>query len=142
MTPGFAADRMGRCRMSESPISGTDRYIVVVRNLVLLCSIGVRRVERERLQRVRISVELTATPEASHPREDRRRVINYEKIVTAIRQIARSGHIDLCEGFAERIAAVCFADPRVAHLRVAVEKIDIYPDAEAVGAILERTRPA
>ncbi len=48
--------------MSESPISGSDRYIVVVRNLVLLCSIGVRRVERERLQRVRISVELTATP--------------------------------------------------------------------------------
>jgi 7,8-dihydroneopterin aldolase/epimerase/oxygenase len=121
---------------------GADRYIVVVRNLVLLCSIGVRRVERERLQRVRISVELTATPEASHPREDRRRVINYEKIVTAIRQIARSGHIDLCEGFAERIAAACFADPRVAHLRVSVEKIDIYPDAEAVGAVLERTRPA
>src|SRR5439155_1415756 len=50
---------MGCCRMAESPISGADRYIVVVRNLVLLCSIGVRRVERERLQRVRISVELT-----------------------------------------------------------------------------------
>ena len=127
--------------MAESPISGADRYIVVVRNLVLLCSIGVRRVERERLQRVRISVELTATPEASHPREDRRRVINYEKIVTAIRQIARSGHIDLCEGFAERICAACFADPRVAHLRVSVEKIDIYPDAEAVGAVIERGRP-
>jgi hypothetical protein len=30
----------------------------------------------------------------------------------------------------------------VAYLRVSVEKIDIYPDAEAVGAILERTRPA
>src|SRR5207237_7593556 len=129
-------------RMSEMPMPAADRYIVVVRNLVLLCSIGVRRVERERLQRVRISVELTATPEASHPREARRRVINYEKIVTAIRQIARSGHIDLCEGFAERIAAACFADPRVAHLRVSVEKIDIYPDAEAVGAILERARPA
>ena len=127
--------------MSEMPMPAADRYTVVVRNLVLLCSIGVRRVERERLQRVRISVELTATPDASHPREDRRRVINYEKIVTAIRQIARSGHIDLCEGFAERIAAVCFADPRVAHLRVTVEKIDIYPDAEAVGAIIERSRP-
>ena len=128
--------------MSEIPRPGADLYTVVVRNLVVLCSIGVRRVERERLQRVRISVELTATPEASYPREDRRRVINYEKIVTAIRQIARSGHIDLCEGFAERICTVCFADPRVAHLRVSVEKIDIYPDAEGVGAILERARPA
>src|SRR4029077_16437128 len=127
--------------MPETPVSAADRYIVVVRNLVLLCSIGVRRVERERLQRGRISVELTATPEASYPGEGRRRVINYEKIVTAVRQIARSGHIDLCEGFAERIAAVVFADPRVAHLRVSVEKIDIYPDAEAVGAIIERSRP-
>src|SRR5438046_2101436 len=127
--------------MAERPISGADRHKVVGRTLVLLCSIGVRRVERERLQRVRISVELTATPEASHPREDRRRVINYEKIVTAIRQIARSGHIDLCEGFAERIAGACFADPRVAHARISVEQIDIYPDAEGVGAILERSRP-
>ena len=128
--------------MPDSQMPATDRYIVVVRNLVLLCSIGVRRAERDRLQRVRISVELTATPEAAHPHEERRRVINYEKIVTAIRQIARSGHIDLCEGFAERICTFCFADPRVAHVRVSVEKIDIYPDAEAVGAILERTRPA
>src|SRR5256714_15689405 len=128
--------------MSEMPMPAADRYTVVVRNLVLLCSIGVRRVERERLQRVRISVELTATPDASHPREDRRRVINYEKIVTAIRQIARSGHIDLCEGLAERIAAVCFADPRVAHLRVAVGKIAIYPDAEAGGAVLGQARAA
>jgi 7,8-dihydroneopterin aldolase/epimerase/oxygenase len=128
--------------MAEVPVPGADCYTVVVRNLVLMVSIGVRRGERDRLQRVRISVELIATPDASYPREDRRRVINYEKIVTAIRQIARSGHIDLCEGFAERIVTVCFADPRVAHARVSVEKIDIYPDAEAVGAILERSRPA
>ena len=127
--------------MAESTTPAVDRYTVVVRNLVLLCSIGIRRVERDRLQRVRISVELTATPEAAFPHEDRRRVINYEKIVAAIRQIARSGHIDLCEGFAERISTACFADPRVAYLRVSVEKIDIYPDAEGVGAILERTRP-
>src|ERR1700726_3067495 len=127
--------------MSERPMPGADRYTVVVRNLVLMASIGVRRVERERLQRVRISVELTATPEASHPHEERRRVINYEKIVTAIRQIARSGHIDLCEGFAERNCTACFADPRVAQARVTVEKIDISPDAEAVLAILERDSP-
>jgi 7,8-dihydroneopterin aldolase/epimerase/oxygenase len=127
--------------MPEPPVLQANRYVVVVRDLVLMCSIGIRRAEHERLQRVRISVELTATVEASFPREDRRRVINYEKVVAAIRQIARSGHIDLCEGFAERICAACFADPRVAHLRVSVEKLDIFPDAEAVGAILERTRP-
>lgn len=68
-------------------------------------------------------------------------MINYEKVVAAIRQIAASGHIDLCEGFAARICEACFADPRVGHIRVEVEKLDIFGDAEAVGAILERTRP-
>ena len=120
---------------------GPERYTVVVRGLVLMCSIGIRRAERDRKQRVRVSVELNATREASVPGEDRRRVINYEKVVAAIRQIAQSGHIDLCEGFAARISDACFADPRVGHIRVEVEKLDIFADAEAVGAILERARP-
>lgn len=119
-----------------------ERYTVVVRGLVLMCSIGIRRAERDRPQRVRVSVELTATAEARFPGEDRRRVINYEKVVAAIRQIAASGHIDLCEGFAQRICEACFGDPRVGHIRAEVEKLDIFADAEAVGAILERSRPA
>jgi dihydroneopterin aldolase len=121
---------------------GAERYTVVVRGLVLLCSIGIRRAERDRKQRVRVSVELTATQDAGVPGEDRRRVINYEKVVAAIRQIAASGHIDLCEGFAAQICDACFADPRVGHIRVEVEKLDIFADAEAVGAVLERTRPS
>ena len=99
-----------------------QRYTVVVRGLVLMCSIGIRRAERARPQRVRVSVELTARPEAGFSGEDRRRVINYEHVVTAIREIAASGHIDLCEGFAARVCDACFADPRVGHIRVEVEK--------------------
>src|SRR3954447_16724050 len=118
-----------------------ERYTVVVRNLVLMCSIGIRREEQGRTQRVRVSVELTATPEAGFPGNDRRRVINYEKVVAAIREIAASGHIDLCEGFAARVADACFADPRVLHVWVEVEKLDVFPEAESVGAILERSRP-
>jgi len=116
-------------------------YIVTVRGLVLMCSIGIRRREREQKQRVRVSVDLAAKADAAFPGDDRQRVINYEKVVAAIREIARSGHIDLCEGFAERICTVCFADPQVDRVRVWVEKLDIFSDAEGVGAMLERTRP-
>jgi 7,8-dihydroneopterin aldolase/epimerase/oxygenase len=123
------------------PGRAAQRYTVVVRGLVLMCSIGIRRAERERKQRVRISVELTAAEAASWPGEERRRVLNYEHVVAAIRKIAASGHIDLCEGFAARICDVCFTDPRVGHIRVEVEKLDIFADAEAVGAVIERDRP-
>ena len=130
---------MERC---PKPTASPDGYIVTVRGLVLMCSIGIRRREREQRQRVRISVDLVATAGAACPGDDRRRVINYEKVVAAIHEIARSGHIDLCEGFAERICAACLADPRVERVRVWVEKLDVFSDAEGVGAMLERVRPA
>lgn len=134
MTPAVAGAQSERC-------TGGERYTVVVRGLVLMCSIGIRAAERDRKQRVRISVALTATAAAGFPGENRRRVINYEKVVAAVRRIADSGHIDLCEGFAARIAEACLADPRVGHARIEVEKLDVFDDAEAAGAILERSRP-
>jgi dihydroneopterin aldolase len=128
-------------RRPEPPVS-TAGYTVTIRGLVLMCSIGIRRREREQKQRVRVSVDLVAAPAVAFPGDDRRRVINYEKVVAAIREIARAGHIDLCEGFAERICTACFADPRVERVRVWVEKLDVFADAEGAGVVLERTRPA
>lgn len=126
-------------RSPEVNIEGAG-YTVTVRGLVVMCSIGIRAGERERRQRVRVSVDLMAAD--PFPGEDRRRIINYEKIVAGIREVANAGHIDLCEGFAERVCNACFADPRVARVRVWVEKLDVFPDAEGVGAIIERARPA
>jgi dihydroneopterin aldolase len=123
------------------PPAPVDRYTVTVRGLELMCSIGIRRRERDQRQRVRVSVDLIAAAGAAFPGDDRQRVINYEKVVAAIREIARSGHIDLCEGFAERICTVCLADSRVERVRVWVEKLDVFADADGVGAMLERTRP-
>ncbi len=126
-------------RSPEVNIEGAG-YTVTVRGLVVMCSIGIRAGERERRQRVRVSVDLMAAD--PFPGEDRRRIINYERIVAGIREVATAGHIDLCEGFAERVCNACFADPRVARVRVWVEKLDVFPDAEGVGAILDRARPA
>ena len=128
--------------MEEDPEAGTARYTVVVRGLVVMCSIGIRAQEHLHKQRVRVSVALRAAAGAPLPGDDRRRVINYEKVVGTIRAIAEAGHIDLCEGSAERICAACFADPRVARIRVSVEKLDVFPEADGVGAILELSRPA
>jgi dihydroneopterin aldolase len=126
-------------RRPENAMEGA-RYTVTVRGLVLMSSIGIRAEERHRKQRVRVSVDLIAAD--PFPGEDRRRIINYEKIVAGIREVAGAEHIDLCEGFAERVCTVCLADPRVARVRVWIEKLDVFPDAEGVGAIIERARPA
>jgi 7,8-dihydroneopterin aldolase/epimerase/oxygenase len=137
----MVAPMIEHCPAANRPASSISDagYIVTVRGLVVMCSIGIRARERERPQRVRVSVDLVAAD--AFPGEDRRRIINYEKVVATIREVASSGHIDLCEGFAQQVCTACFADPRVERMRVWVEKLDVFPDADGVGAILERTRP-
>jgi dihydroneopterin aldolase len=133
---------------NEAPTGAQDRsqgaetplYRIFVRDLVLPCRVGIHRREKHGPQRVRINVELVA--EHRPAQDDYRQVLNYEIIVDGIRALARGGHINLVETLAERIIDLCLADSRVASARVGVEKLDIYPEAESVGVVLERRRPA
>lgn len=126
--------------MASDPQTLSSSYTVTVRGLCLWCRIGIHPSERNTKQRVRVSVDLMAAPDATFPGEDRRRIIRYDRIVAAIRRIAEGGHHDLCEGLADRIAKACFDEPGVARVRVSVEKLDVFADAEGVGAVLERSR--
>lgn len=103
---------------------------VVVRDLVLDASIGVYAYERGRRQRIRVSLDIDAVVGG----------LTTDDGVGAIRAIVDSGHITLIETLAERLAARCLSDERVRGVRVRVEKLDVFPDAAAVGVEIERRR--
>jgi len=67
-------------------------------------------------------------------------VVDYEAITAKIRALIATGHINLAETLAERIAQACFDDPRVRSARVRVEKLHALPGAESAGVEIERTR--
>ena len=109
---------------------------IFIRDLELLARIGIHGHEQGMPQPVRVNVELEA--EAS-PRADRvEEVVDYETIADGIRNIVASGHINLAETLAERIAAQCLADKRVAKVRVRVEKLHALQGADAAGVEIER----
>lgn len=109
---------------------------IFIRNLELLARIGIHGHEQGMPQPVRINVELEA--EAS-PREDKvEEVVDYETITNTIREIVASGHINLAETLAERIAETCLSDSRVTKARVRVEKLHALQGAEAAGVEIER----
>ena len=114
---------------------------VLIRDLVLPCQIGVLRRERGTGQRVRINLDLAVREEPQPIEDDLRNVVCYDEIVSGVRAIVGAGHINLVETLAERIAAMCLADQRVAGVRVRVEKLDVCPDAVAVGVEICRGNP-
>ena len=116
-----------------------------IRDLVLAASIGVYSHEHEARQRIRINVELAVLDDgaqnlsrASIGADELARVVDYEAIVNRIRAITVTGHTQLVETLAERLAETCLLDIRVRRVLVRVEKLDVFADAAAVGVEIER----
>ena len=112
---------------------------VFIRNLEVLANIGVYGHEKGKLQPVRINVDL-AVEDLIDVGDRLEQVVDYASIDGHIRAIIGAGHINLAETLAERIAAACFADPRVKTARVRVEKLHALPGAESGGVEIERER--
>jgi len=130
-TPGFA------------PAAERGLRLVFVRGLALTARLGVHPHEKAAPQRVVIGVELAVTDEAAPAGtgpDELRRVVDYERVVTAARAVAAAGHTLLVETLAERIAEQALLDARVHCVRVMVEKPDAFADAASVGVVVERRR--
>jgi len=116
-------------------------YRIVVRDLLLMCRIGIYEHERLAPQRVRINVDLAVSETVGDTGDDIANVYNYEDVISGTKSVIASRHIDLVETLAEEIAAHCLKDSRVEDVRVRVEKLDVYAEAESVGIEIERRQP-
>lgn len=108
---------------------------VFVTGLKIDAEIGIYKHEIGRAQPLVVDVELDIPTAGAERLAD---TLNYETILTTARTLAATGHIQLVETFAERLARLCLEDPRVTRARVRVEKpLALAPDA--VGAGVEVT---
>ena len=111
---------------------------ILIKNLELLSRIGVHGHEQGMPQPVRINIWLDS--DANGAGDKLENAIDYEAIADKIRTILASGHINLAETLAERIAAACLEDSRVKKAGVRVEKLHALQGAEAAGVEIERSR--
>lgn len=111
---------------------------VFVRDLLLDAYIGVYTHEHGRTQPIRVNVDLTVS-EAAHG-DKHANVVCYEEVVNNIKAMVASGHLNLVETLAERVAASCLEDERVIAARIRIEKLAAIPEAGSVGVEIERTR--
>lgn len=129
-------------QITAGPRIGRERAPrrLFVRDLVLDALIGVYEHEKTARQRIRVNLDLDIVDPPGPPTDRLADVVSYEDLVVAVRAIVAEGHVHLIETLAERIAARCLEDPRVLVVRVRVEKLDIFPDAQSAGIEIERFR--
>ena len=116
-----------------------------VRDLVLEARIGVYAHEQGRTQRIRVSLDMAVEDDGaanvSRPAvgaDELGRVVDYDTVIAAVRDVVAAGHVQLVETLAERVAEMCLKDARVRVARVMVEKLDVFADAASVGVEIER----
>ena len=113
---------------------------VFIRDLTLTALIGVYSHEKENPQPIRINLDL-AVKENTTANEDRlAEVVSYEDIANGVRNLVASGHVNLVETLAQRIADMCFGHHRVQAVRVRIEKLAVFEDAASAGVEIERYR--
>ena len=113
---------------------------VFVTGLELMASVGIFEVEKRYEQRIVVSVDLDVADDYDGASDRLESVVDYGRIVAAVRALVESRHFHLIETLAERIAEACFTDPRVHAARITIEKPDILPGCRSVGIAIERTR--
>ena len=111
---------------------------LLIKDLTLKARIGIHPHERAP-QRVRVNAELEILGDPRPIGDDIANVVSYEDLIARIKDLIASGHINLVETLAARIADICLADPRAVRAHIRVEKLDVEPDA-AVGIEIERVR--
>jgi len=113
---------------------------VFVRDLELMASVGVFEMEKRYEQRVVVSLDLWVIDDYDGRSDALSAVLDYGAVVAGVRAIVETGHTNLIETLAERIAVAALADPRVVSATVRLEKPDIVPGCRSVGIEIVRGR--
>lgn len=113
---------------------------VFVRDLELMASVGVFEMEKRYEQRVVVSLDLWVIDDYDGRSDALSAVLDYGAVVAGVRAIVETGHTNLIETLAERIATAALADPRVVSATVRLEKPDIVPGCRSVGIEIVRGR--
>jgi 7,8-dihydroneopterin aldolase/epimerase/oxygenase len=100
---------------------------IFVNDFIVDCNVGVYAEEQGVTQKVRFTVEARLAKDIFSLDDEMVEVPSYADIIDCIDALARGGHINLVETFAERIAAHCLADKRITFVRVMLEKLERGP---------------
>ena len=93
--------------------------------------------KKKKKQKVRFNIFVTSKDNIKITNEISN-FISYDDIIMNIKNVLMKGHIPLVENMADQIAKKCLKDKRILKIKIKVEKLEPFKEAESVGVEIIR----
>ena len=110
---------------------------IIVKDLILLLSVGVHQFEKLEKQRVKFNIEITTDPNL---KPDIKSIVNYENVINDIKRLTKKNHFELLEGLSESLFDEMFKNKKIKKIKLKIEKLDIIKETNSVGIEVVKTR--
>ena len=110
---------------------------IIVKDLILLLSVGIHQFEKLEKQRVKFNIEITTDPNL---KPDIKSIVNYENVINDIKRLTKKMHFELLEGLSESLFDEIFKNKKIKKIKLKIEKLDIIKETSSVGIEVIKTR--
>ena len=110
---------------------------IIVKDLILLLSVGIHQFEKLEKQRVKFNIEITTDPNL---KPDIKSIVNYENVVNDIKRLTKKNHFELLEGLSESLFDEMFKNKKIKKIKLKIEKLDIIKETTSVGIEVVKTK--
>ena len=110
---------------------------VIIKDLILLISVGIHQFEKLKKQKVKFNIEITTDPNL---KPDIKTIVNYESVINDIKKLTKKTHFELLESLSESIFDEVFKNKKIKKIKLKIEKLDIIKEAISVGIEVIKTK--
>ena len=110
---------------------------IIVKDLILLLSVGIHQFEKLEKQRVKFNIEIITDPNL---KPDIKSIVNYESIINDIKKLTKKTHFELLESLSESLFNEIFKNKKIKKIKLKIEKLDIIKETSSVGIEVIKTR--
>ena len=108
------------------------KYLVLIKDLILNASVGIYPNEKNRTQKVRFNISITAKDNIK-TKNDISELVSYEDVIKNVKNVINKGHTPLIENLAHNLAEKCLINKKILRIEIMIEKLETFKETESVG---------
>jgi len=113
---------------------------ILIKDLTLDLKLGYYDFEKNKLQKVKFTLEIDYRDKKPTNDKDLKSIVNYDKIVKLIKKLVKNKHYNFLETLAEDVFDELFKDKRIDKINLQIEKLEIMKDCSSVGIQISKKR--